>query len=546
MQEWLQKRKVDLAEITLNAHLIAYLIVMVVVIENISWGYSFQESPIILLITIPATVFIILDYHFLHKDYGDIAIFIWNIFKHTALYTIITVALFTNQNEYIWILSTLYLLPVVLSCITLGQNWGLVFAGLTSLSIYLLVRNAGLPGNQAVEMPLILGGIFFLVAWFLGGITRIEKETTQQLAQINVQQKDYQKKLSYISLHDHLTGLYNRNYYDDVLERFSMGRDFPLTFISADLDNLKLINDTMGHHKGDELLKVCAQIMGKSLRSSDILCRIGGDEFVAILPQTDEEAGEKILARIVSEVELYNQNIKGPLFLGVSMGCATAKNDNIALIEKVKEASDLMYRDKLHHGIGTTHQIINSLIAMLGERDFVTEGHARRLEKLSLKMGEELSLSQKQNSNLSLLARIHDLGKVGIPDHILFKKGPLNDREWEIMKQHSEKGYRIALSSSELSEVADLILKHHEHWDGSGYPLGINGEEIPLECRILAIIDAYDAMVYDRPYRNALNSDQAIKELKKNSGTQFDPELVDIFVSIIEKDDRNGLSAVSN
>ena len=126
------------------------------------------------------------------------------------------------------------------------------------------------------------------------------------------------------------------------------------------------------------------------------------------------------------------------------------------------------------------------------------------------------------------------MGKVGIPDRILFKKGSLSKDEWEIMHQHAEKGYRIARSSTDLSGIADLILKHHERWDGSGYPLGISGEEIPAECRILSIVDAFDAMTNDQPYRKAMKKKEAVIELQKNAGTQFDPDLVPVFLSVLE------------
>ncbi len=203
------------------------------------------------------------------------------------------------------------------------------------------------------------------------------------------------------------------------------------------------------------------------------------------------------------------------------------------LLETYKEADDLMYRDKLHKGAGAKSQILKSLMIALGERDFITEGHALRLVKICSKMGRKANLSHKQISNLSLLAQVHDLGKVGIPDHILFKKGSLNDEEWKIMRTHSEKGHRIASASADLYGIANLILHHHEYWDGSGYPSGLAGEEIPVECRILAIADAFDAMTSDRPYLKAKSKKIALKELKDNAGSQFDPHLVDLFLKMI-------------
>lgn len=354
------------------------------------------------------------------------------------------------------------------------------------------------------------------------------------------ERKCYEERLQHLSLHDQLTGLYNRSYFESEVNRLNKSREYPITVLFADLDNLKLINDSMGHHTGDKLLKYCTAVLRRSLRGSDILARIGGDEFAAILPRTSKKAGEEIVSRISLQLEHYNQKKrKNQPFLSISLGLATAEDAGESLLETVKEADDLMYRDKLHRGASAGYQMIASLLATLGERDFVTEGHARRLEELCLKIGKKIDLSRKQLLNLSLLAQVHDIGKVGIPDRILFKEGLLDESERKIMQLHCEKGYRIAVSSANLPEIADLILKHHENWDGSGYPLGIKGEEIPIECRILAIADAYDAMTSDRPYRKATSSQNAIEELKKYSGTQFNPELVETFLSIISGHNNN-------
>ncbi len=345
----------------------------------------------------------------------------------------------------------------------------------------------------------------------------------------------YLKQLKYATLHDLATGIYNKNYFEEEVQRFEKGRDYPITIISADVDNLKLINDAIGHEKGDQLLKVCARVLGKAIRTSDILARMGGDEFSILLPRTDEKAAEEIVNRISILIETYNTRHR-ELPLSISIGVATAHQQGESLMRTLDNADSGMYRDKLQKGEGLKAKILNTLMAALGEKDYITEGHAQRLTRLSRNIGEKMGLSQQQLSNLALLAQIHDIGKVGIPDKVLSKEGPLNSEERSVMKLHVEKGYRIALTSPDLSHVAHLILKHHERWDGKGYPLGLKGEEIPIECRIISILDAYDAMTNDRPYRKAINEMEAVQELKRKAGSQFDPRLVDVVLLVLEEE----------
>ncbi len=353
------------------------------------------------------------------------------------------------------------------------------------------------------------------------------------------ERKNYEDQLKYLSMHDQLTGLFNRSYFENELVRLSSSREYPISIVSIDLDGLKLVNDTIGHQQGDQLLVACANLLKKTVRGEDVLARVGGDEFVILLPQTDSKAAESVIRRFGQQVDIYNNETKEQIPLSISLGMATAENKDANLHEAFKEADDLMYRDKLHKGVDARSQIIRSLMITLGERDFITQGHARRLEELSKKLGKKVGLSKKALSDLALLAQGHDLGKVGVPDSILFKEGSLTDEQWQIIKQHPEKGYRIASSSNDLSGIADLILKHHERWDGTGYPLGISGEDIPVECRIIAIVDAFDAMTNDRPYRKAISHKKAEAELINNAGTQFDPKLVEAFLKILKQQNDN-------
>jgi len=343
----------------------------------------------------------------------------------------------------------------------------------------------------------------------------------------------FQQQLEYQSMHDQLTGLYNRNYFEEELRRLSKSRDYPITMISADVNGLKLINDTMGHERGDYLLKTAAEVLNNSLRGSDVLARVGGDEFTAILLRADQKVADKVIKRIRSKVREYNE-AKPNLYLSLSLGSATADTNETTFQELFKKADDRMYRDKLAPSSRVRGKIVKSLLAALDKRDYIAGGHGKRLSRLCRKLGEKRGLTSRQLNNLTLLSQVHDLGKVAIPEQILFKAGPLDEKEWQIIREHPEKGYRIALSSNYLAGIAGLILRHHERWDGSGYPLGLKGVEIPVECRILAIVDAFDAMTNYRPYYHLKTNEEALEELMKCAGTQFDPDLCAEFVRVLE------------
>lgn len=261
--------------------------------------------------------------------------------------------------------------------------------------------------------------------------------------------------------------------------------------------------------------------------------RIGGDEFAAVLPHCDERAVEKICERLRGAIARFNQ--RNPMLsLSMSIGFASASGGNVNIDYLFKEADNNMYREKLHRSRSVRSSIVQTLTKAMEARDYITEGHADRLQHLIEGLAGFTGMPERSLTDLRLLARFHDIGKVGVPDRILFKPGPLTPEEKREMQRHSEIGHRISLSAPELTPIADWILKHHEWWDGSGYPLGLKGEEIPLESRILAIVDAYDAMTSDRPYRRAISKEEALVELKRWAGIQFDPNLASKFIEYIK------------
>lgn len=344
--------------------------------------------------------------------------------------------------------------------------------------------------------------------------------------------KQMEEQLTYQSSHDSLTGLYNRAYFEQELQHLEVAeKQFSVGIIICDVDGLKLVNDTLGHDAGDKLLQAAARVIKDSFRQEDLIARIGGDEFAVLLPNCDDDAVKRGHKRIQVAVNNYNQ--ENPQLLSISTGFAVGTNEHVSLNNIFKEADNNMYREKLHRKQSIRSALVQTMMKALEARDFITEGHGDRLQNLVVKMGKSINFSESQIKDLHLFAQFHDIGKVGISDKILFKPGPLTAEEASEMQRHCEIGHRVALSSPDLVPIADWILKHHEWWNGKGYPMGLKGEEIPLECQILAIADAYDAMTSNRPYRKPMSHEKAISELKKCAGTQFDPYLVGKFIELL-------------
>ena len=343
--------------------------------------------------------------------------------------------------------------------------------------------------------------------------------------------KKYEEKLLKLSIYDTLTGLYNSNYFNEKVDEIANNNYENLGIITTDMNGLKLINDSFGHKYGNIAIKNYAKILKKVFSKNSIVARVGGDEFYIIIFETESDKIIKLVEKFNKEIEKYNQrNSENLITLSAAIGYSLTNSDNI--YSAIKTADDMMYRNKLLNRTSRRNQMLMLLLNILKEKDYITRGHTDRVKKMCLEISNRVNLDGDRKDKLLLLAEVHDLGKIAIPDRILNKKGKLNGEEWEIMKTHSEIGYRIAINSQELSDIADLILSHHERWDGAGYPLGISKSEIPVECRILSIVDSYDAMTNQRPYNVVKTHDEAIKEIVENAGKQFDSDIVKIFLEI--------------
>ena len=359
---------------------------------------------------------------------------------------------------------------------------------------------------------------------------------------------------------DPLTGLYNHRHIherlDEEFARASRGGR-PLAVMMLDMDNLKFFNDTCGHLVGDESIRFAAGLFGKALRVSDILGRYGGDEFLAVLPETGREQAEQIGHRIVSllaEHPFSPADSAQQVPLGVSIGVACYPEDGAETRKLLALADAALYEAK---GLGggrvvSAHSnvigppaawslgfgFLQSLLNALAHKDPCTRKHCDANVRYAERLAEQLHLPAEAKEALRKAALLHDVGKIAIPNSTLLKPGPLDTGEWEMMRQHVQFGEAIVRGIAEISDAIEPVATHHERYDGTGYPRGLKGDEIPLLGRLLAVVDAYSAMTLDRPYRKALSHEDAKEELRKGSGSQFDPAVAEALLAVVEAEDQ--------
>ena len=396
--------------------------------------------------------------------------------------------------------------------------------------------------RSGISIPIGNHGVFQAISSEVSAYDREDIELAELMISHTTAALDricYQEELKYETFHDSLTGLYNRRFIEKEMERLDTERQLPLSIIMIDVNGLKIINDAFGHKKGDELIAKVADILRSSLRHEDIIARWGGDEFLILLPQTGREETRELVKRLKGSCAA-TMGDELPISLGIGTAIKETPEEDIADI--VDKADNIMYKDKLTASKGGENELLASLLSTLYAKSNETEEHTGRLAETADKFGRKLGLSEEQLYNLSLLADLHDIGKVTISEDVLLNPDNLSEKEWELMKRHPKKGAQIAASTEEFAHIARDIMSHHERWDGRGYPQGLKGEEIPLLARIIAIVDAYDVMTHDSSYKPAVSKEEALRELEDCAGTRYDPGLVEEFVELM-KEEENLLGA---
>jgi diguanylate cyclase (GGDEF)-like protein/PAS domain S-box-containing protein len=342
--------------------------------------------------------------------------------------------------------------------------------------------------------------------------------------------KIIEKKLEYHYFHDETTGIYNRNFIDEKIIGESFNKQIPISVLICNINGMKMKNEMCGRALGDKIIKKTAKIIQQEAKDSDFFARWGGDEFIIILPNTTKQEAEKRAERIKTKCK--NDKSLETSF-SVSFGIATKTHEDEDIESIIFKAEDLMLKDKVYEISSFRGQAINMILKTLHEKNIREEQHSRRVSEICVAIGRAMKFNDSDINKLRVIGLVHDIGKIGINENLLNKEGLLTQEEWGEMKKHSEIGYRILSSTNKTSELAEHVLNHHERLDAKGYPNKVGAEKISVFTRILSIADAFDAMISKRTYRDSLSIESAEKELIRNSGTQFDKDIVDVFIKSV-------------
>ncbi|MCK8058249.1 MULTISPECIES: diguanylate cyclase domain-containing protein [unclassified Fusibacter] len=333
------------------------------------------------------------------------------------------------------------------------------------------------------------------------------------------QKKVKERQLTYLTYHDKLTGLFNRAYFDEKLGQLNRAGAYPFSIIVGDMNGLKDVNDLLGHDSGDQLLIDMAKILKNACRETDIIARYGGDEFLVLIPHGDEVVADRIIKSIESQTKDSQKSMLKP---SIALGAATIHDESLSVEQLIQLADDAMYAQKACCLQSSRSKLNENLSVAIDKLPKSSREKSERLRKLAYPLGISLGMDPILLERLNLAVTLHDLGQIGLPHSILVKKGKFEESEYELMKKHTEIGYRILSKYHVDDHLLNTVRYHHEWYDGSGYPVGLKGEQIPLCARIIAVLEAYDAMIRSRSYRKKRSPKEAVEELLRHAGTQFD------------------------
>ena len=437
----------------------------------------------------------------------------------------------------------LFMFIIVSYTIEMGMEIGVIVAVLASsfiLGIDLYMYNDG-GVNTYFQTDIALCSMFVVIAWILGSYVKVANEHIEQLIDL--------------SNIDGLTNIYNHRYFQDKLKEKcaeSVRMENSLSLIMIDIDYFKTYNDIYGHQKGDTVLKQLAELLSEIKRDDDILCRYGGEEFVLILNNTSKEDAIKIgedIRKSIDEFSFEGEELLSAGSITVSVGVDGFRGENDSPVELINRTDTALYRAKFLRRNRVEQYIsvfdnashldnkitsLRSLINVIHSRDSYTYNHVERVVWYCQLYADYMKFSDNEKTKLVYSAYLHDLGKINVSKSILISTGKLSDEEWEEMKRHPVDSAKMISNIEGLEDIVDIVLHHHERYDGKGYPDGIAGDTINPLSRVLTVADGFDAMTSDRPYQPARTNEGAFEEIRRCKGTQYDPEVAENFIAAIE------------
>lgn len=443
----------------------------------------------------------------------------------------------------------LFLYVIISHAIEYGIKMGFIVSGISSAlvigtDVWGILQNAS--GNY-LENDIAMITMFIAIAWTLGYYSSMERHFITML-------KEHADR-------DGLTSCYNHRYFFEVFDQHfneSRKNGSLLCLVMLDIDHFKEYNDTYGHQKGDDILVRFVELLHQHFCMTDEIFRYGGDEFAVILRGMSAQDAVRLTnsfrTLVESRLSVREKDNPRNICLTVSVGIAEMQPDIRTYMDMITRADSALYNAKflnrnrvevyssIFDGIDNSGNLklqntltsMRALISVINSRDDYTYNHTNRVAKYCQMMTRQLNLGRDDARTLMVGAYLHDLGKINYQKELLIASAPLTDEQWAELKKHPVYGAEIVRQIGGFDEIVTLILQHHERFDGKGYPYGVAGNDLNRLSRVLTIADSFDAMVNDRPYKKKMTQEQAMEELRRCAGSQFDPELVEQFINMLQ------------
>ncbi|MGD0621819.1 MAG: diguanylate cyclase [Thermacetogeniaceae bacterium] len=548
MRDWETKRANEISENILVTHIISLLIFMMIIFSLFGAPLGqqiqiqYQTTIILIIFCLGIVIYIarklLARFTFMDQPRIDEILLL-------AITLPITFGFFWYSKGFIGG-TVLLIIPAIITAIAFGKVAGVGEALLSCGLLFLLdhILYGTIPAG-AFQANLIITGVTTLMAWVVGGLIEVERRTQQELLKL----ADY----------DPLTGLINYRFLQERLAvslRQAVAGAYPLSLALLDIDQLNYYNQVYGYQKGDEILRVIGGLLQEEVREPCYAARYGSDEFMLVLPGQDKPSARRIaggitekLVRQATATLLENRSTASWRDFTISTGLACCPDGGNAVLQLIRSAEDDLFRvryskaDYMYHSVVSeistlsvrdAFPTLHTFITMINYKDRYTHGHSERVIAYSLAIGDRLGLTEFEMDILRFSAYLHDIGKIEIDNSILNKAEDLEGDEWDFMMNHPIHGSELLKPLVAYLPLVPIIRSHHENYDGSGYPDGRRGEDIPLLARIIRIADSFDAMTTCRPYRRAMILDEACAELKAYAGSRYDTQLVYMFLDIVK------------